>query len=119
MAKNCVPLLERTRTLWRPSTTIGSVPALWCNVRWQLQGLVADLVRYWVVRTLQLAMLLQEFLPKLIVCWLPCRTIFVATSNATNRVPLLEGAQDMLGTQATEHVFKLCHIQRRCIPCHN
>ena len=46
MANNCVPLLGTTRTLWRPSTTIDSVPALWCSVRWQLQGLAVDMVRY-------------------------------------------------------------------------
>ncbi len=89
MASNCVPHLGMTRTLWRPSTTIDSLPALGCSVRWQVQGLAADLVRYWVMRTLQRAMLLPDLLQKLNVCLLSCRSVFWATSIATNRVTLL------------------------------
>ena len=65
MANNCVPLLGSTGTLWRPSITINSVPMLWQSVRWQLQQLAADLVRYWVLRILQLGMLLRVSQPKL------------------------------------------------------
>ena len=73
MANNCVPLLGRTRTLWRPSITINSVPILWQSVRWQLQQLAADLVRYWVLRVLQLAVLLQDSLLKLNIRLPSCR----------------------------------------------
>ena len=60
-----VPPLGSTRTLWRPSITINSMPVLWQSVRWPLQHLAAGLVRYWGLRLLQLAELRQEFLLKL------------------------------------------------------
>ena len=77
MADNCVPVVGTARTLWRSTITIDSAPALGCRVRLQLQGLAAGLVRYWVLKTLRLAMPLQAFLPKLNVCWsvLPSRLL--------------------------------------------
>ncbi len=95
MANNCVPLLGRTRTLWRPSITNNSVPVLWQSVRWQLQQLAADLVRYWVVRILQLAVLLQDFLPKLNTCLLWCGAIYLEAPMANNCVSLLRSTGTM------------------------
>ena len=92
MASNCVPPLGTTRTLWWPSTTIDSVPALWGRVRRQVQGLAADLVRYTAMRSWQPAMLLQALLQKLNACLLPCRSAFGAVSIATNRLRLVGGS---------------------------
>ena len=89
MANNRVPLLGSTGTLWRPSITINSVPMLWQSVRWQLQQLAADLVRYWVLRVLQLAVLLQDFLLKLNFRLPFCRSSLSETSMVPNCVLLL------------------------------
>ena len=87
MANNCVPLLGSTGTLWRPSITINSVPMLWQGVRWQLHQLAADLVRYWVLRVLQLAVLLQDSLLKLNIRLSFCRTSLLETSMVTHLPP--------------------------------
>ena len=92
MANNRVPLLGPTGTLWRPSVTINSVPMLWQGVRWQLHQLAADLVRYWVLRVLQLAVLLQDSLLKLNIRLPFCRTSLLETSNC---VPLLGTARKL------------------------
>ena len=65
MPTNSVPPLGSTRTLWRPSITINSMPVLWQSVRWPLQQLAAGSVRYWGLRILQLAELRQKFLLEL------------------------------------------------------
>ena len=71
---------------------------LWQSARWQLQPLAADLARYWVVRILQLAVLLQDFLLKLNLRLPFCRASLLQTSTATNCVPLLENDEKAVAT---------------------
>ena len=66
---------------------------LWQSVRRQLPQLAADLEPCWDVRILQLAMLLQDFLPKLNVCSLGCGAIYSEASMDNNSMFLLRSTK--------------------------
>ena len=85
---------------------------LWPSVRRQLQRLAADLVRYRVVRTLQVAVLLQDFLLKLNIRLPFCRASLLQTSMATNCAPLLENDEKAVAAFHRHQQFAFAEVQR-------